>query len=458
MEKDWIVSLDWFLAPIYIIVILVVAVNIQKKQIKSNPIYVFFVRGLAVKIFGGVAVTLVYVFYYRGGDTFAYHLYGGTMVNLLYHSPMDFIQVLFGDNSAENYSCFTEETGFPGYWNDIPAFNTIKLMSFPELLGLKLYLPVSVLMGFISFTGIWKLYIMFCECYPNLYKQFAISILFIPSVCFWGSGVLKDAWTIAAAGWYCYSFYRIFINRKKLYSNIFTLLLSILIMVLIKPYVFVALLPGSLIWMVWSRILAIRSTFIRILVAPIIFFIGLFFGFILWTSTSSNLREYRDLDSILLKASVSSEDLKRERYHGSSFDIGSYDATLSGVILKFPIATLTGLFRPFLWESRNPVMYLSGFENLIFLFITVYFLLRRPASFLSSLFTNPLVLFSIIFGIFFAFSVAISTSNFGALVRLRIPAIPFFLSGILLVEYLSREKENAKKANYLSKKRAEYMK
>src|ERR1035437_4050380 len=437
---------DWLLAPFYLLAIYVIASYIKNRKINDNSIYKFFLWGLFAKIFGSICVCLIYVYYYNeGGDTLSYHKDGIAMVNLLFYSPLDFFKVMFSPFQKEYLSYFTNETGFLEYWRNPQAFNTDRFVTLLELIGMKSYLVSSVLMAVLSFTGIWKLYFTFCECYPKLYKQFAISILFIPSVVFWGSGLLKDSLTLAAAGWYVYSFYRVFISRHKMTSNIITIVISILVMIMIKPYIFIGLLPGSILWMTWNRLLKIKNLMFRILVAPIIAGGGILIGTLLWMTTSSNLGEYTDMDSIVKKAHISYSDLKMDYYHGNSFDIGDYDPTLSGMLSKFPQAVNAGLFRPYIWEAKNPVMVVSWLENLIFLSLTLFFLIRRPVSFITSLFTNPLVLFSIIFGVFFAFSVAISTSNFGAMVRLRIPAIPFFLSGIILIEYLSREKEQNKK-------------
>jgi hypothetical protein len=109
------------------------------------------------------------------------------------------------------------------------------------------------------------------------------------------------------------------------------------------------------------------------------------------------------------------------------------------MLSKFPVATITGLFRPFLWESRNIVMVASGLENTLILLFVIYIFIRKPGRALVAIISNPLVLFCLIFSIFFAFSIAISTSNFGALVRLRIPMMPFFLSGLVLIEYVRDE-------------------
>lgn len=442
-NQTWITDLDWVIAPVYIIIAIYLANSIKRKNILNNQAYQYFTLGLIAKLTGGVGLALVYVFYYKGrGDTISYHTDGVVCVNMLLRSPMNFFELMFSPRTAEVYTYFSNETGFPDYWKDEHAFNMVRFVAPLELLGFCGYLTTSVLMAIVVYSGTWKLYLTFCDCYPNLYRQFAFSVLFIPSVCFWGSGILKDSMTLAAAGWYCHSFYKLFIKKEIRFFLLFSIALSTLVMILIKPYIFVALLPGSLLWVTWNRLYKIKSVFIRIVVAPVIIFFGIGVGVLFWLTVSSGLGDYGNLNSMLQKALITSEDLKQDYYKGNSFDIGAFDPTISGVLAKFPIATVTGLFRPFLWESNNIVMFISGLENFFLLFFTVFFLLKRPASFLSSLFTNPLVLFCLIFGVFFAFSVALSTSNFGAMVRLRIPAIPFFITGLILVEYLSREKEN----------------
>src|ERR1051326_3103292 len=438
MNNQIISYWDWLLLPFYILAIYIIASYIKNREIKKNPVYKYFMWGLFVKIFGAVSVCLIYVYYYKeGGDTFSYHKDGVALVDLLFRDPGYFMKVFFTPFKHE----YLIETGYLEYWNNNQAFNTDRFVTVLEILGGRSYMISSVLMAVLSFTGVWKLYLTFCYCYPKLYKQFAIAILFIPSVVFWGSGLLKDSLTFCASGWYVFSFFSIFIKKQNIFVNVVTLIISICVMIMIKPYIFIALLPGSVLWMIWERLLKIKNIFLRVFIAPMIVGLGLLFGVLLWALTSSSFGEYSDVDAMVKKAYISYIDLKSEHYHGNSFDLGEYDPTLSGIMSKFPATVNAGLFRPYLWEAKNPVMVISGVENLIFLSLVLFFLFRKPLAFIRSLFTNPLVLFSVIFSIFFAFSVAISTSNFGAMVRLRIPALPFFISAIILIEYLSREKK-----------------
>ncbi|MBI4929243.1 MAG: hypothetical protein HY841_00655 [Bacteroidetes bacterium] len=436
MNSSIITYLDWLLAPFYILVIYVIASIIKKRGIKKNPIYKYFLWGLYAKIGGAIGLCLIYTYYYEGGgDTLNYNDDSSALLKLLFYSPVDFFNAWLLPFSKETPSYFTNETGYLIFWNDSNAFMVDRLLVPIKLLSFDSYLVSSVLMAVVSFTGVWKLYEVFCDSYPFLYKYFAVTLLFVPSVLFWGSGILKDSWTLAAAGWYCYAFYRIFIKRDRIIFPLTALAISIFILITIKPYIFVGLLPGSMLWMVWNRLSKIKNLAVRIFAAPVIAAVGVAIGVGIWMVTSSNLGTYSTMDSMIEKAQIASLDLKQDYYHGNSFDLGDYDPTLSGVFSKFPIATVTGLFRPFLWETKNIVMVLSGIENLIILGFTFFVLLRKPVKALSNLVTIPLVLFCLIFAVFFAFSVAISTSNFGALVRLRIPMIPFLLSGLMIVNY-----------------------
>jgi hypothetical protein len=136
--------------------------------------------------------------------------------------------------------------------------------------------------------------------------------------------------------------------------------------------------------------------------------------------------------------------LKQDYYGGHSFDIGEFDGTISGVFSKFPLAVTAGLFRPFIFEARNPVMFISGIENTFLLIFTLVFLFRvGPIKVLKYVSKEPLLLFSLTFAIFFAFGIGLSTSNFGALVRYKIPCIPFYLSSLYIIREHFLKQENA---------------
>jgi hypothetical protein len=61
------------LPPFYILAAFAYGHWITKKNIRTNPEYEYFTRGLIVRIFGAIALGLIYFFYYGGGDTVNYH-------------------------------------------------------------------------------------------------------------------------------------------------------------------------------------------------------------------------------------------------------------------------------------------------------------------------------------------------------------------------------------------------
>ena len=151
------------------------------------------------------------------------------------------------------------------------------------------------------------------------------------------------------------------------------------------------------------------------------------------------------VESVLEKAVVTNQDLKADYYGGNSFDIGDFEPTVPSMLAKAPIAITAAIYRPFLWEAKNIVMVMSGIESMLILFITFRILIRlRVVGVIPMAIKSPLLTFSLIFSLFFAFSVGISTSNFGSLVRYRIPVLPFFIASLYIMDYYFNKDKNLK--------------
>jgi hypothetical protein len=79
-------------------------------------------------------------------------------------------------------------------------------------------------------------------------------------------------------------------------------------------------------------------------------------------------------------------------------------------------------------------MLLSALENTFLLLLFIKVLLKNGMGFFFRVFGNPVLTLCFVFSIFFAFSLGLTTANFGALVRYKIPAIPFFLSMLYILD------------------------
>ena len=89
------------------------------------------------------------------------------------------------------------------------------------------------------------------------------------------------------------------------------------------------------------------------------------------------------------------------------------------------------MFRPYIWETGSATMLISGIENIILLLLTAWVILTKPIRLIKSLRMDPFLLFCLLFTLVLGFGVGLSTSNFGALVRYKIPFLPFFVFLIL---------------------------
>lgn len=437
---------DILLPPIYILGALAYGYYIKRKNIHTNPEYKYFIPGLFTRIIGAIALGLVYYFYYGGGDTTNYHHSAVAYSNFLFTNKEDFLTALFGN--AKNYHFSFEVAGDVYHIyrpHDQHAFFVVRLLIPIVLMGFHSYFASAILTAVFTYGGLWKLYQTFLQEYPSLKKEMAIACLFIPSCVFWGSGLMKDSFTLSAVGWFTYAFYNLFIKKQRNPKFIIYIIISSLIIIAIKPYIFFALLPGSILWMSNNIKTKINHKFIKNLFAPFFFGIGVIGGYFALQQLGDSLGDYK-IDSVLDKAVVTQKDMKADYYGGKTFDIGDFDASTEGIILKAPAAVFAGIFRPGLWDVRNAVMAVSSLENTYLLFLTLFLLFKlKFVGFFKYITQNSLILFAIMFSLFFAFSVGLTVANFGSLVRLRIPELPFFVASLFAIKY---HYEQAKKNRF----------
>lgn len=110
---------------------------------------------------------------------------------------------------------------------------------------------------------------------------------------------------------------------------------------------------------------------------------------------------------------------------GSSFDAGP---AVQGVVAQLayaPFALLTGLFRPFLTDIRNPLMLVSSGETTAIALLLGIALARLGARRVFKLIgTHPALAFCVVFCIVLGTGVGLATTNMGTLVRYRTPLVP----------------------------------
>jgi hypothetical protein len=434
---------DILLPPLYFLIILALARKYSSNKRKEDDVYRYFLPGLLAKMLGAVALGLVYSFYYGGGDTINYFDSASSFIDVLFEDWEEFTHLYFGEPSYSEYYLLVREKNFVYWINDPYAFFVSKCYVPIIFVSGKCYMASALVTAAICYLPVWRLYLVFCNTYPMLKKQLLWSVLFIPSVVFWGSGIMKDSITFSSTCLFVHGFYWFFTQRVFKAKYIYALVISMYLLIMIKPYIMVALIPGAVLWFTTQGASKVKSAFVRTFIIPFFLVIGLGATFYILSQMGDILGKYA-FDKVLYTASNAQQDLKQGYYKGNSFDIGTYDPTLLGSLSVAHKAIFAALFRPTFLDVKNIVMFFSAIENTFILFFCLFLIIKlRVLKFFNLISSQPLLLFSFIFSVFFAFSVGVSIANFGTLVRLKIPSIPFFLSMLVVLNYKLNQMKNA---------------
>lgn len=433
---------DLLITPVVLFIVYVIAYGVRP-LFSDSVTRRYFLPGLTVKIIGAIAVGFIYQFYYGGGrpsgDTFNYFA-NAAIINEAFGDSFDIgLQLLLADGE---YTPEIFQYASRMYWFRSPTeYFVIRVIAVLGLLTFHTYLAIAVLFASISFSGVWALFRTFYKFFPVLHQRFAIAILFLPSVVFWGSGILKDSITLGALGWATWAIVRIFFERKGLPVAIVTLLLALYTIYAVKIYIVLCFLPAALLWIFLANIEHVRSVVLRGLITPVILAIVVLLSYFAVIEIGEDNARY-SVDKLSETAEITARYLTYvgESQGGSVYTLGDdFDFSPLGMLRKFPLAVNVTLFRPYLWEAYNPVMLLSALESFATLLLTVYILFQvGPTRLFKYLTARPIILFCLLFAIAFSFSVGISTYNFGSLVRYKIPMFPFYLSGLFILQYYAQ--------------------
>lgn len=430
---------DLIVTPLLIVLIYFLAYSLRNRL--TDPVNrKYFIPGLTLKIIGAIALGVIYQYYYEGGDTFAYFSGSGYIWQAFHDSPLKAIRLLLA-NGEYNINTY-EYASKIIYYNDLPSYFVIRIAGLFDLITFHTYSATATLFALLSFSGLWALYLAMYRMFRNLHLQIAIAVFFIPSVFFWGSGLLKDSLTLGALGWATYAFTRLFFERRSLLSSIIILFISCAVIYQVKIYILLCFLPALLIWLYFSYIKRIKNLVIKVMLIPFSVLILVWGGYYSVREIGQENRRY-SLESLTNTAEATARWLSfvSIREGGSGYTLGDFDYSPAGILKKTPAAIWVTLFRPYLWESKNPVMFLSALESFGFLLITliaVFYTVIRGR--IGMLFTHPTIIFCFAFAISFSFAIGISTYNFGSLVRYKIPMMPFYLIGLFILLHYSKRR------------------
>jgi hypothetical protein len=425
---------DLIVTPLFILLILGAAYFIRPYVCNAFN-YRFFLPALGVKIFSAIALGLLYQFYYNGGDTFNYHTHGSRVIwEIFTKNPLDGLSLIFLPQSWLSDSLQYTPLHRIIFFTDPASYFVVRVAAFIDLFTFSTYSATAVVFAVLCFAGSWMMFLAFARVYPHLLNWLALVIFFIPSVFFWGSGLLKDTLVMGALGASLYLIQSLLImHRRRGLGSVLLLALCLVIIFMTKKYVLLCFAPAALLLIYMKKLFAIRSAMLRVLMVPALLGLLLVTSYYAVIKIGEGDARY-SVERLAITAKITAYDIGfyTGRDAGSGYSIGELDGTFLGMLKLAPQAINVSLFRPYLWEVKNPLMLIAALESVVVLLLTFWVILRNPLRAIRSL-EDPYVLFCMTFSITFAFAVGVSTFNFGTLVRYKIPMLSLYLTGLLLM-------------------------
>jgi len=429
--------LDFLLLPFLLALVYGFAYSYRNRHYRDgHPWRPYFIPALSVKIFGAIFIGLIYAYYYKGGDTFNYFNHSQVINSALDESFSKWLNLVLRIPSPSDGEYYQYISKMDFYRN--PGTYIISaITAVLSLLTFETYLPTAVQFAIISFTGVWALFRTFAKLHPQFVRIVAVSILFIPSVIIWGSGIFKDTICIMSLGWLTYCTYSLIIDKDYSIQNIITATLSLYLLVNIKVYIIIAYAPAVLFWLLSLFSNKFRNEHVKRVVV-VFFTLGTISSTFQIFDNYSNFFDKYSLENIDETSRITRNYIsyKSQVDDGSGYTLSKVEQSILGKMLQFPEAVNVTLFRPYFWEAKKSIVLLSAIESFLFLLITLKVILAIGIKRIVKTISNDYTIqFCLIFSIIFSYAVGISTYNFGALSRYKIPGLSFYLLGILLIWY-----------------------
>jgi hypothetical protein len=371
----------------------------------SQLIIIFFIKILAGIFYGWFGI------YYSGlaqmWDTWSFHYQGLQEFQLLKTNPHEYFTNLFHDPYEGGFLKFFGNTD--SYWNDLKGNAFIKLLSIFDIFSFGHYYINVIFYSLITMFGPVAVYRVMINEFPGRKVQVALAAFLIPSFLYWTSGIHKDGLVFLGISLVIYHTYFAIKNKKKIGTHILIALLGLFLILLMRNFLIVNILPAVLAWIIAS---AFKKNRLLTFVVIYSFFILVFF----------NLR-YLNTNLDFPQAVVNKQQAFLELQGGSAVPIRELKPTAKSFLFSTPQAISLSTLRPYPGDIKNLPSLAAAAETFFFLVLLIIYLFAKYPVVKSKTF--------IYFCLFFSFSVLLTigyTVNFlGAIVRYRSIILPFLI-------------------------------
>lgn len=376
----------------------------------------------------GIGLTALYTYYYESrenADVYKYFDDGMILYNALSENPGDYLRMIFGiDDSTYIHETYYSEMQMWYRPYETTMYNDSRVMiranAIMALTSFGSFIVHHVWFAFISFIGSLLMFKAFRSVSKTLPWMLMSAVFLMPTVLFWSSAPLKEAFLMLCLGAIMFGVLR---KESRIWIRMVLALSGVALLYALKFYVLFALSVPVAAYIIGTGMN-------RPLIAH---------GIVYATATLTLIvLELTHVTNLLELLALKQADFVRMADYygaGSQFDVPATGATLMEFLPQIPMAFITGLLRPFPWEAHNILALVAVAETCgIWLSFTATLFVRKRAKDI-----NWNMMFMIIgFIVILSIIIGSATPVFGALVRYRLPLLPFI--GLLILLVLDHQK------------------
>lgn len=397
MKVFFIIINLWLMATVVYLV--------WRRQPKSMSFLV--VPALLVKLTAGVSLGLIYTYYYDGiGDTMLY-FEDSTVISA-------FARQNFGAYLSYLWNGRAELTLASDVAVQPRTLFLLKLASVFNLLSHDNYWITSAYFSLISFIAALYLVRQIHDTLPDAYWPAVAAFFFFPTAVFWSSGLIKESLAMAGLFFLCACFLRLWSGRSLRYGEWGLVLLALWVVWSLKYYFLGVMMPVAAASMAVHKMYIVRVKIQSPLVKTLLWGVLLIVPLGLVSLLHPNFRP-----DVLMEVIVDNYRL----FHDLSApeDVIQYHdlrPEWTSLLVNAPLALLSGLYRPMLWEASTILQWLVGLENALLVALSIAALwnvgrfLRSPQRLLIS----TVLVYCATLAVF----LALSAPNFGTLSRYKV--------------------------------------
>ncbi len=395
----------------------------------SRKHFAFF---FLLKVAAGICLTLIYTFYYTDptkADIYRYFNDSKIISQVLFQNARCWLKIMsgFGAYDKDAFSYLVHTQYFSHTSADAATDNTFiirlnVLLNYLSLSNIFINTLFFNFFCFIGLTGLFKSLLKYFRTTPHL---LCIPIYLLPSVVFWSSGLLKESLLFTCLGLGIY----LLTSFNKILPRIVSLAF-ILLLLFIKPVVFLCLITAGGIYLTLQLFLIEETSFSKRRTGAVVICFWLIAVYVLAFKSSSLCEKIIDKRNEFTSLAL-------QENTGSLIDTQILSSNCSSLISVLPSAFVNSILRPFIWEKNNAFKFLFAFEDFAFLVLLLYLLIRyfklpEKEKLLPAVF---FLTFSLLNYLIIGLTVPVT----GAIVHYRVIASPFLLLGLLW--FISLEKK-----------------